>query len=902
MPVNRLEPFSGHLPFAIYENFVMSDRAHLPLTLTNKMTVILGNVGVEMLTPRSAPPLPLKYYELLTLCELEAEEYVDEALLAETVAKIANVKSEQVDAFRRSLVRHGRLRRRHIPIPKRGPHNGAAETRWPVPDFYQHLVALKVPAAVRISDRNLQLLDHDGQLVISLTPAELFAVAVFSRPTTLEEGIQQHQTQIGDHAINQGRLVEILSQLAAIGLVSTIQKPANEKGVAVLDQITPFQILKENFAKQAREQDQREAERRAKTGVYRHKVIPVAFGQAIPAALGLVVAAAKVYEDGVLDDFYDIRLDWVWDDDRLEDLTSKPAVYLFSNYLWSHEMSINVSECVKRRSPDSITIHGGPDTPKYEQDAHAYFEKFPHVDIVVRGEGEASAAETLDKLRPVIGQENPDLTVLKDVQGITYKYKGEIFRNADRPRIVDINSVPSPYLMGLFDAFEGVPSLHATLETNRGCPYGCTFCDWGSATTSKIRKFDLDRVFGELEWCSRMKVQSVSQADANFGVFERDVAISECVARLKQSTGYPETFGGSYAKNSTKYLQSIIKILADAGILAQGVLSLQTMDDNTLAAINRSNIKVAKYDALANEMRNSNLQLTVELMMGLPGATVDSFIEDLQQCIDRDIQARINHTTMLVNSPMNNPDYRAEHQIETGTELGPGKMPVLVSTKTYTRDDMDLMYNYRQLYILLDNFGIMRLISRFVHQQTGMTEMGFYGQLLEKTGQDSQQHLWPLLNTFVNHGQDLMAAPYSWRLLFDELREFLIQECGISEDSALDTALDAQHALLPSFGRQYPFTLELEHDVVAWHSRVLAVKSSGHRRDWPMIVPPLSSFEPGTLEVEDVDGAVTKLIGCDLEISAVGTNWDMKSGISRARVDLEFHAGALLEGSGAQAV
>ena len=34
------------------------------------------------------------------------------------------------------------------------------------------------------------------------------------------------------------------------------------------------------------------------------------------------------------------------------------------------------------------------------------------------------------------------------------------------------------------------------LESNRGCPYGCTFCDWGSATLSKVRNFDLDRVYG----------------------------------------------------------------------------------------------------------------------------------------------------------------------------------------------------------------------------------------------------------------------------------------------------------------------------------------------------------------------------------------------------------------------
>ncbi len=43
---------------------------------------------------------------------------------------------------------------------------------------------------------------------------------------------------------------------------------------------------------------------------------------------------------------------------------------------------------IKQLSPDSITIHGGPSTPKYEVDAEQFFVDNPHVDVAVRGEGE----------------------------------------------------------------------------------------------------------------------------------------------------------------------------------------------------------------------------------------------------------------------------------------------------------------------------------------------------------------------------------------------------------------------------------------------------------------------------------------------------------------------------------
>ena len=872
----------------------MNDIDSNPLKPTTKLVVKLGEEGLQLLNPMVAAPILINYFQLETLSEIDAKDYFDRESVASAVAPRTGCETQEVKQFLRMLSNSGRLGRRAlIAQVSAAEAQNSSDTGVAAPDE-NDLIGLKLPLALRLYAGKFQLLNHDGDLILALSPAELIGVSQYTRPTSLGQGISAQAELLGTNAVEGDRMREIVAGIDAAGLISVVKQVQSSED-AVLEQVSFKQIMKENFARQAAEQDECEAAREAETGVTRTKVIPVSFGEAIPAALGLVMAYCKVYNDSDLEKSYDFRLDWVWDDDRLESFTARPAVYLFSNYLWTHEKSIAVSEKVKARSPGSVTIHGGPDTPKYEGDAKAYFDEFPHIDIIVRGEGEDTAADTLDKLRAVMGQDEPDLSVLKDVPGISYRYKGEIYRNPDRERISDLDIIPSPYLMGLFDAYEGVPFLHVTLETNRGCPYGCTFCDWGSATTSKIRKFDLDRVYGDLDWCSRMKVQSVSQADANFGVFERDVDIARHVGELKKKSGYPEAFGGSYAKNSTKYLEEIIKVMADAGILTQGVLSLQTMDAGTLEAINRSNIKTEKYDALASEMRSSNLQLSVELMMGLPGATLDSFVEDLQQCIDRDIQARINHTTMLVNAPMNNPDYREKHQIETGSPLGPGKMPVLVSTSTYTRDDIDAMQAYRQLYILMDNFGVLRYCARFIRQQTGVEEMEFYKIVWAEAAQLDHQKDWPLLNTMANYGQHLMAPPYSWSLFYDEVRKFMVEVCNVADDSALDTIIAAQKAVMPAHGRSFPYSVELPHDVVAWHTQMLDAKAAGHRRDWQTVVPTLSEFEPGRLDVTDVNGTVTKSLGCPMDINSSGVNWDMESDLGRARVNMDFNPAFLVQ-------
>ena len=66
------------------------------------------------------------------------------------------------------------------------------------------------------------------------------------------------------------------------------------------------------------------------------------------------------------------------------------------------------------------------------------------------------------------------------------------------------------------------------IETNRGCPYHCTFCDWGTLIYSKIAKLPLERVFDEIDWLSRSGISDVMPADANFGIFaDRDGQIGD---------------------------------------------------------------------------------------------------------------------------------------------------------------------------------------------------------------------------------------------------------------------------------------------------------------------------------------------------------------------------------------
>ena len=217
----------------------------------------------------------------------------------------------------------------------------------------------------------------------------------------------------------------------------------------------------------------------------------------------------------------------------------------------------------------------------------------------------------------------------------------------------------------------------------------------------------------------------------------------------------------SYAKNTVKHLQHIIMVLADAGIMTQGVLSLQSMDPTTLDTIHRSNIKTERYDALADEMRRAHLPLMVELMMGLPGQTFESFADDLQQCIEREVAARINHTTLLVNSPMNDPDYLAEHQIETAEPVGPGlerggDLDVVVHLRGLRRDGAAAPR--RSCCTRTGASCAMSHVSRATRPVSARSICT--ARIRVRTTESRDE--WPALYALAVYGSSMMTAPYSW--------------------------------------------------------------------------------------------------------------------------------------------
>jgi radical SAM superfamily enzyme YgiQ (UPF0313 family) len=315
-------------------------------------------------------------------------------------------------------------------------------------------------------------------------------------------------------------------------------------------------------------------------------------------------------------------------------LRERVDVLGFSVLGWNYLDFGRIAELYKSMAPDGWVVFGGNHV---SDQATRVFGTFPAVDFIVNGEGELTF---VDLLRSYVAHRSK--YELTDVSGISFRdADGRIVTTAERERIVDLDVIPSPILTGTVSLLnpDGRPRYDVVLlETNRGCPYKCSFCYWGGATGQKLRKFSSDRVAAELDVIGRHKLPEVVLCDANFGMLEEDMLFLENLIRAREKHGYPRSFETSWAKNKNKTFYDIVRRMCGAGIKSSFTLALQSLSDTALEAMQRKNMKLNAWQDLAAWLETERLDCYAEIIWGLPGETAESFFkgyDDLARRVSR---------------------------------------------------------------------------------------------------------------------------------------------------------------------------------------------------------------------------------------------------------------------------
>ena len=447
----------------------------------------------------------------------------------------------------------------------------------------------------------------------------------------------------------------------------------------------------------------------------------------LPYTVGLLWSYVK--QDPVVNDNYELY-DMLFRRDNVHEAVEhyKNCDVLFvSFYIWSTEYCFRFCKLIKQVNPNIKILAGGPDLDWKDKE---FFNIHPYIDFVIVGEGEIACQN-----------------ILKSIVN-----KEEIKQLHAEPRMKDLD-IPSPYIEGIFNELmakhtniEWIP----TLETDRGCPYACTFCDWGSLTASKMFQVYFERIENELKWFADNKLPFLQMTNSNFGIYkDRDMQIAEIITNSKKTTGYPSGISVSYAKNSNKTIVEILKKFDEVKIQTGFVLSLQTGDDDVLEIIKRKNLKINVLSDIVDLANKNNIPLLTELIVGLPGETKDTWLAGLEKILQSGItQLEVFKLALLVNAPMmatqaEEYEYKTfksydyfydtnEQNILSEIDQGIGEnIQLVLSNKTMSLADMRYVLKFTWFLIGMYSGGVSRFIADYLHKNNDVNYIELHTKMFE---------------------------------------------------------------------------------------------------------------------------------------------------------------------------
>jgi len=532
----------------------------------------------------------------------------------------------------------------------------------------------------------------------------------------------------------------------------------------------------------------------------------------------------------------------------------RPAIFSYSLYFWNLNQSMLSAKAAKARFPNVPILVGGPSAPLHEYDTVAFFKEHPYVDAAVAGEGEIVFTDILLALAEGKG--------FAEVPGVSYRSEtGDVVYRPKREYIRDVSVLPSPFLNGTFDELIARYKEHMTgvvWETNRGCPFTCSFCFWGGPD-SKISQFSMDRVYAELDWIANNKIAYIFGADANFGILKRDLDIAKYMADLNRRTGYPKFFVINWTKNSTEKIFEIVDALKESEVKFMMTTSVQSHNPETLKAIKRQNIRLESFNKILHEAHRRNFATYSELILGLPLETYKTFINGIRKVLSPTLHYHFNvyQCVLIPGTEMSEPEYVEKYQIQTRKcvmNLGrtvhegdsvPEYENIVVSTSTMPIQDWKRSHTFAYITKALYGFRPAFFILNYLKDAYSVDAVEFIEFLVAQAESDPSSyktvaHALALLNglqesilsgegnetikmngvlTSLYPETAAMIAVLSnkesfYTSLHGAIRVFLAKrDIDIEIDTIYHQVVAYQFAMIPAWNRVNRHVLRFNHDI-----------------------------------------------------------------------------------------
>lgn len=310
-----------------------------------------------------------------------------------------------------------------------------------------------------------------------------------------------------------------------------------------------------------------------------------------------------------------------------------PHLLGLSSYTWNMSLNGFVAQRIRNIHDELPIVMGGPNIRFDNAGIEAWLRRNPYVDTYITFEAEKPFATLVERILGQGGVDNLSRKEFRqqDVDGCFSMIDGTLRGRHAMDKDKDLDYIPSPYTTGILDDFL-TPKFIPLFESNRGCPYACSFCNWGIAARKKIKLFSLDRVYEDLEYVAKRGVVFPVWlfVDANYGILPRDVDISRKLRALYEEYHPYHKLLVWWEKRANDRIIDIAKILQG---LSDAYVAFQTFDEKVANMIDRTNISFSRLKRVSDALSAITERYRTQVLLGLPGETKESHLNSLRTAL-----------------------------------------------------------------------------------------------------------------------------------------------------------------------------------------------------------------------------------------------------------------------------
>lgn len=285
-------------------------------------------------------------------------------------------------------------------------------------------------------------------------------------------------------------------------------------------------------------------------------------------------------------------------------------------YVWAENLTQEITKFLRAGGFQGDIVIGGPQVSYCP--VGVLDDLYPYANVFIRGYAESALGHVVSN-QPPEGRYNLSGIPL----GIHVRGTEDLGSHAT----VDLDRLPSPLLTGAIQ-----PQPFIRWETQRGCPFSCSFCQHREPNNSmKRRQLNEGRILKEADWLASNNISDVAVLDPTFNAGPKYLSV---LNRLLVS-GFKGKLSLQCRFEMVKPdFLSLLGRLRTAGVNVVPEFGLQTIHRDEEKVIGRRN-NLKRVAEIMQILKSEGISYEISLIYGLPMQTVKSFRESVNFCLER---------------------------------------------------------------------------------------------------------------------------------------------------------------------------------------------------------------------------------------------------------------------------